>query len=118
MGNRVGEMQGAEYGNWFNRLMSIAQGGQQAAGNVTGATSQYTGQAMGATQAQGDARASGVLGVGNSITGAIGAGTNAYLLNNYLNPRQPPGPTPQPINSGQAANAFAQIPTFNPVYRT
>jgi hypothetical protein len=96
VGQRVGAMQGEEYGNWFNRLMTIANGGQQAATNVGGATSQYAGQTGQNAQAVGDARASGVLGVTNSLGAGAGAIGNYYAMQDYLKgmPQQYPGTPP------------------------
>jgi len=84
VGNRVGAMQGEEYNNWYNRLFQIAQGGQQAAGAVQNAQGNYTGQATNAVGAAGDARASGVLGITNSASNAIGAGMDYYAMQDYL----------------------------------
>ena len=92
-GATAGEMQGAEYGNWFNRLMQIAQGGEAANNNAAGAGSQYTGQASNAVQGAADARASGVMGIGNSVMSGVNTGINAYLMNKYMN-RPPAAPAP------------------------
>jgi hypothetical protein len=99
VGARVGAMQGEEYGNWYNRLMTIANGGQQAATNVGGATSQYAGQTGQNAQAQGDARASGVLGITNSIGGAAGAVGDYYAMQDYYKnmPKYPQYPGTPPI---------------------
>lgn len=70
-----------EYGNYVNRLMGMAQLGQQGVSGATGAITGAGGALMGAQQAQGDARASGVLGT----TNAIGQGAQNYLMWDWLN---------------------------------
>lgn len=116
VGNRVGQMQGEEYGNWFNRLMQIANNGQGAANATMGAGSQYTGQSMNAAQAAGDARASGVLGIGNSISGAIGAGMDYYQMQQYLNKMPQPGTAPRPPTGGAPAGGYSPYGPYAPQY--
>lgn len=76
------------YGNHFNRLMSIAGFGQAAASSMFGVSSQMGANSLGAAQNQGNAlaqlalaggqnRASGTVGAANAITGAISGATGA-----------------------------------------
>jgi hypothetical protein len=75
----------SEYGNYHSRLMQMAGMGSAATNNVAQAGNQYT-QGIGqSAMAQGDARASGIMGGVNSLTGAINGGMNAWMMNNYLN---------------------------------
>lgn len=69
-----------EFGNYFNRLATLAGYGQQAnaqAGNAIGQSSNTQSQLL--TQ-QGDARASGIMGGANSVAGALNSGLNSYLM--------------------------------------
>jgi hypothetical protein len=92
----------SEYGNWFQRRAQLAGFGQASTNNQGQAANNY---AQGASQAAGnagDARASGIMGGVNSVTGAINGGLNNWLMSKYLSqpqtqPRQPwdekmPGP--------------------------
>lgn len=69
-----------EYGNYFNRLTTLAGLGSAATNNVANAATNNTNALMQTTQAAGDARASGVLGIANTATGALNSGLNNYLL--------------------------------------
>lgn len=68
-----------EMGNWWNRQAGLAGVGQAA----TNAVGQFGANAAGnignALMASGDARASGVLGAANSLSGSLNSGINAYL---------------------------------------
>lgn len=82
-----------QYGNYFNRLMQLSGIGQDAtktnANLVTGNTSNNTtaaGQIGNTMMGQGQAQASGAIGVANAANGAIGNS----LMYNYLN-RNPSG---------------------------
>jgi hypothetical protein len=71
-----------EYGNWWNRQAGLAGVGQ----NATNAVGQFGANAANnisnSMMAQGDARASGIMGVGNSLAGSINSGLNAYATRN------------------------------------
>lgn len=76
-----------QYGNYFNRLMQIAQLGSGAAGSAGGVGSNMSNSLSGAansmantTMAGGQAQASGVVGGANAWTGAIGNGVNNSLF--------------------------------------
>lgn len=60
-----------EYGNYMSRLMQMAGLGSAATNNSGNAVSGYGNSLMGSQQQMGDARASGVLGMTNSLMGGI-----------------------------------------------
>jgi len=71
--------------NQYNRLASLAGVGQVAA-NQNSSNAMQTGNIIGQNQiGAGNARASGYIGQGNAITGAIGQGLNMYQQNQMLN---------------------------------
>lgn len=72
-----------EYGNYFERLARLAGLGGGVA-NATNAVGNFGNAAANAAGAIGDARASGILGVGNSIGNAVNNGFNNYLMLQYL----------------------------------
>lgn len=83
-----------EFGDYFNRLAGLSQGGQQAAGSMANAGSNYASNA-GNTFAnlsnaqtsilgqQANARASGYAGQANAITGSLNSLTNLYGMSKY-----------------------------------
>jgi len=85
-------MASTEFGNYYNRLAGLAQGGQQAANTLGGMGSNYANSA-GNTFAnlsnaqtnilgqQANARASGYAGQSNAVTGGLNSLTNLYALN-------------------------------------
>lgn len=78
-----------QFGNYFNRLMSLSQLGQSAAGQgVQGANA--AAQTMGNI---GQSQASGIIGGANAITGGINSGISNSLLYNAINRSSysPPG---------------------------
>jgi hypothetical protein len=76
-----------QYGNYFNRLLGLAQMGQNAAaGQATNSLSAANSQAN-TLEAQGTARASGTVGAANAITGGlsnIGSSVTQGLVLNKL----------------------------------
>jgi hypothetical protein len=111
--NTAGSLAAGEYGNYVNRLMQMAGLGSAATNASQGAVSQGTQGQMQAGMAAGDARASGVMGVTNSVTNAINGGMGLYALQNYLKPQ---GTTP-PINPGSQPGPWAggyQFPKQQP----
>jgi len=69
-----------QYGNYFNRLMQISQGGLSAAtAGVGGANA-----AAGTLGNIGASAASGIMGGANAISGGINSGISNSLLANYL----------------------------------
>ena len=74
-----------EYGNWWNRQAGLAGIGQSAV-NQVGAAGQASANNIGQLQmAQGDARASGILGQSNAINGGINNALNSWMLSRQYN---------------------------------
>jgi hypothetical protein len=85
------------YGNWWNRQAGLAGAGQASAQSI-GAFGQQTANNIGNNlMAAGDARASGIAGQANALTGALsglsnlygytrGAGGGPTMANNYRGP--------------------------------
>jgi hypothetical protein len=73
-----------QFGNYYNRLLSLAQIGQNAASGISNAALTAGGQIGNSIQAGGQAQASGIVGSANAIsgglTGATGGVTTAALL--------------------------------------
>lgn len=73
-----------QYGNYYNRLLSLSQLGQSAATGVSNAALTAGGQIGNSIQAGGQATASGIVGSANAIsgglTGATGGIAQAALL--------------------------------------
>ena len=85
-------MASTEFGNYYNRLAGLAQGGQQAAGSMAQAGGQYANNASntfgnlsnaqtGILGQQANARASGYAANANAISGGLNSLTNLYALN-------------------------------------
>ena len=84
----------SEFGDYYNRLAGLSQGGQQAAGSMSQAGGQYA-QNAGNTFAnlsnaqtsilgqQANARASGYAGQANAISGGLNSLTNLYGMSKY-----------------------------------
>lgn len=81
-----------EFGDYFNRLAGLAQGGQQAAGSMAQAGGQYASNAgntfanlsnaqTGILGQQANARASGYAANANALSGGLNSLTNLYALN-------------------------------------
>ena len=81
-----------EFGDYYNRLAGLAQGGQQAAGSMAQAGGQYAQNAgntfanlsnaqTGILGQQANARASGYAANANAVTGGLNSLTNLYALN-------------------------------------
>ena len=84
----------SEFGDYYNRLAGLAQGGQQAAGSMAQAGGQYANNASntfgnlsnaqtGILGQQANARASGYAGQANAITGGLNSLTNLYGMSKY-----------------------------------
>ena len=87
-------MASTEFGNYYNRLAGLAQGGQQAAGSMAQAGGQYANNASNTfgnlsnaqtsiLGQQANARASGYAGQANAITGGLNSLTNLYGMSKY-----------------------------------
>ncbi len=83
-----------EFGDYFNRLAGLSQGGQQAAGSMANAGSQYANNASNTfgnlsnaqtsiLGQQANARASGYAANANAITGGLNSLTNLYGMSKY-----------------------------------
>ena len=81
-----------EFGDYFNRLAGLSQGGQQAAGSMAQAGGQYANNASNTfgnlsnaqtsiLGQQANARASGYAANANAVTGGLNSLTNLYALN-------------------------------------
>lgn len=89
--------------NIFNRLQTLSGSGQNAAANL-GTAATNTGQQIGSNiTSAGAAQAGGLMGAANALSGSIGSGYNAYLMNQILAQQQ--GSTYRP-NYGNP-NAFS-----------
>jgi hypothetical protein len=75
----------SEYGNWFQRRAQLAGLGGQATANQSNAGNNYANGVGQAQMAQGDARASGIMGGVNSAVGAINGGLNNWMMMKYMN---------------------------------
>ena len=87
-------MASTEFGNYYNRLAGLAQGGQQAAGSMAQAGGQYANNASntfgnlsnaqtGILGQQANARASGYAANANAISGGLNSLTNLYGMSKY-----------------------------------
>jgi hypothetical protein len=70
----------SEYGNWWNRVAGLAGAGQTANDNLGNAYLSTGNDIRNSLYAQGNARASGIMGAANSVTNSINSGLNNYLL--------------------------------------
>ncbi|MDE2101692.1 MAG: hypothetical protein KGL39_30885 [Patescibacteria group bacterium] len=70
-----------QFGNYFNRLLSLSQMGQNAAGTAVGGGNAAANTIMG----QGQAQAAGIVGSANALTGGINSGITNSLLYNAIN---------------------------------
>ena len=87
-------MASTEFGNYYNRLAGLAQGGQQAAGSMAQAGGQYANNASntfgnlsnaqtGILGQQANARASGYTANANALSGGLNSLTNLYGMSKY-----------------------------------
>jgi hypothetical protein len=81
-----------------NALMQMAGMGQVATGQAANAGNNYANAQSNSQMAQGDARASGIMGAANSIGNAVNSGFNNYYMGQYLN-RMPQGGAQPPAYS-------------------
>lgn len=87
--DQAGNLASGEFNNYFSRLMQVAGIGQGATAQGGAAVNNYVQGAGQAITQQGDARASGIIGAANSITGGINNGLQGYMMQRYLNSSQP-----------------------------
>jgi len=76
--------------NIWSRLYGLSGTGQNAAAQTGGFGAQATGQMGADITGAANAGAAGTVGMANAITGALGQGTNAYLMNKILQQNQAP----------------------------
>ena len=102
-----------QFGNYYNRLLSLSQLGQSAASGAAGSGANFSGQMSNSIQGQGQAQASGIVGASNAITGGINSGINNSLLYNAIN-RSSYAPTTSLNPSGQVGGGYYQNGTLVP----
>ena len=91
-----------QYGNYFNRLMSLSQlGASSAQAGVSGANA--AAQTMGAI---GQSQASGITGATNAVSGGINSAVNNSLLFNAINKASPTAQTVNPSSYASTATPF------------
>ena len=73
-------MASSEYSNWWNQQAGLAGVGQSSANAVGQFGANASSNIGNALMAGGDARASGIMGSANSLTGALNSGLNSYML--------------------------------------
>jgi hypothetical protein len=86
--------------NFLNRRMNLVDGGSRATSNTQQAGQNYAQGYGNAQQAQGDARASGIMGVANSLANGLNGGVNNYLMGQYVK-GMPQGGTGNGIAQGE-----------------
>lgn len=69
-----------EFANYWNRLKGLSDQGLGATGQTTQAGENMANNNSNALMAQGDARASGIMGSANSWNNSLNSGLNSYLL--------------------------------------
>ena len=105
-----------EYGNAYNRfqtdrsnilnpLQSLAGMGQTATGQMQQSAQNYGNNVGNNLMGAGNARASGYMGMGNALSGAIGQGANLYQSNQMMNKLFPYSGTP-PASAIQGNPSF------------
>lgn len=92
-----------EFGNVFNRNLSLANLALPATNAIVNAAGQYGQQASNAITGQGNAAAAGTIGAGNAWMGTLGqlGQLGAGYAANYPYGRQPGAPSPYPPNPNQ-----------------
>jgi hypothetical protein len=97
-----------QFGNYFQRLMSLSQLGQNAASGAASSAGNFSGQIANTTQGIGQSQASGIVGGANAITGGINGSINNSLLYNAINRSSyapaNPGTTPLPAGGGEGGS--------------
>lgn len=94
-----------QFGNYFNRLLSLSQLGQQSASSLSNNAVSLGGQIGNTMQGIGQSQAAGIVGSANAITGGINSGIQNSLLYNAVNRSSyAPSSTPANIGYGSSAN--------------
>lgn len=76
---------GTQFGNYYNRLLSLSGQGLQGASALSGVGTQAASGIANSLAGYGQAGAAGTVGGANAITGALGSGVNNLLLYSQLN---------------------------------
>jgi hypothetical protein len=79
------DLAASEYGNYVNRLLAIANGGSAANTQAGGSLNDATAMMAGSNNQAADARASGILGITNSIGNTANSAVNNYAMLKYVN---------------------------------
>lgn len=74
-----------QFGNYYNRLLSLSQLGAGAASSAAGSGANFSGQIGNTTQAVGQANAAGTVGASNAISSGLNSSINNTLLYNAIN---------------------------------
>src|SRR6185312_8161048 len=100
-----------QFGNYFNRLMSLSQLGGSAAASAANSGAQMSNQIGNTMGNIGQSQASGIIGGANAITGGINSGIQNSLLYNAINRSSysPPG-----ASAITASNPLAASQNFFP----
>jgi hypothetical protein len=88
------DLASSEYGNYVNRLLAIANGGSAANTQAGGSLDNATAALANSNTQQGDARASSILGITNTIGNAANSAVNNYAMLKYVNAA---GGSPDPM---------------------
>lgn len=75
-----------QFGNYYNRLLSLSQLGGSAASGSAGSAANFSGQMSNTIQGQGQATASGIVGSANALSGGLNGVANSAsgAVNNSL----------------------------------
>ena len=88
------DLASSEYGNYVQRLLAIANGGTAANTQAGGSLNDTTAMLAGSNNQSADARASGILGITNTIGNAANSAVNNYAMLKYVNAA---GSAPDPM---------------------
>ncbi len=97
-----------QLGNYFNRVMSLANLGQGASATVMGQANAMGQVAGNGIANEGQARAAGIMGMGNAFSSGIQGLTNTYALSNIL--QQQRSGYAQPTGEGMPSSYGFSIP--------
>ena len=89
------DLASSEYGNYVQRLLAIANGGTAANTSAGGSLNDTTAMLASSNNQSADARASGILGITNTIGNTANSAVNNYAMLKYVNAA---GSAPQPAS--------------------
>lgn len=78
-------MANQEYGNYFNRLGTVAQMGQAAAGNQAAAGANFASGGSNSLANMGNAQSAGAIASGNALSGGINNAMSGYMMGQMMN---------------------------------